>query len=170
MDFNSRSCKKVDDGALCDDRSTDTISTHDLTRKSTNSSLPCSSKMHISTHDLTRRSTRAWCMIYALVRVFQLTTSRGGRRMATLYAIAQTLFQLTTSRGGRQESKKAEAELKYFNSRPHEEVDTADHTPYNAYYISTHDLTRRSTAIFTQKVFLSKSLFVLIAYNIFILH
>lgn len=36
--------------------------------------------------------------------------------------------------------------------------------------ISTHDLARRSTAIFTQKVFLSKSLFVLIAYNIFILY
>lgn len=36
--------------------------------------------------------------------------------------------------------------------------------------ISTHDLTRRSTAIFTQKVFLSKSLFVLIAYNTFILY
>ena len=35
MDFNSRPRKKVDDGALCDDRSTDTISTLDLARRST---------------------------------------------------------------------------------------------------------------------------------------
>ena len=58
-----------------------------------------------------------------------------------------------------------------FNSRPHEEVDDIRQSVYYIHQqVSTHDLTKRSTAIFTQKVFLSKSLFVLIAYNIFILH
>ena len=62
-------------------------------------------------------------------------------------------------------------ERRYFNSRPHKEVDIHPADPIILVnHISTHDLTRRSTAIFTQKVFLSKSLFVLIAYNTFILY
>ena len=59
------------------------------------------------------------------------------------------VFQLTTSQGGRRLPVGREL---------------------SSMGISTHDLARRSTAIFTQKVFLSKSLFVLIAYNIFILY
>ena len=124
------------------------ISTHDLTRRSTVSSSPTIKLADISTHDLTRRSTfnaqRFW-----EVMAFQLTTSRGGRRRLSRCTWFRGLFQLTTSRGG----------------RPGTEVVAGETTA-----ISTHDLTRRSTSIFTQKVFLSKSLFVLIAYNIFILH
>ena len=33
----------------------------------------------------------------------------------------------------------------YFNSRPHEEVDTHYSVGYGGIFISTHDLTRRST-------------------------
>ena len=57
--FNSRPRKKVDDGALCDDRSTDTISTLDLTRRSTGNCGASSATGYISTLDLARRSTLA---------------------------------------------------------------------------------------------------------------
>ena len=102
----------------------------------------------ISTHDLTRRSTH----------------------QSVSFSSSFT-FQLTTSQGGRPQRLLDQARGKYFNSRPHKEVDFEMYlTHYEIYNISTHDLTRRSTAIFTQKVFLSKSLFVLIAYNTFILY
>ena len=54
-------------------------------------------------------------------------------------------FQLTTSRRGRPCLKKAKTVRKYFNSRPHEEVDIG--IPLSTVYlsISTHDLTKRST-------------------------
>ena len=102
----------------------------------------------ISTHDLTRRSTWLSAEMKTL-KEFQLTTSQGGRLLLLYHVIVN----------------------KYFNSRPHKEVDWY-HNSYRTCSgnISTHDLTRRSTAIFTQKVFLSKSLFVLIAYNTFILY
>ena len=58
-------------------------------------------------------------------KIFQLTTSQGGRQ-AQIYKLKQEqLFQLTTSQGGR---------------RSFLASDTGD------YYISTHDLARRSTA------------------------
>ena len=102
----------------------------------------------VSTHDLTKRST---LLIQALLLAFS--------------------FQLTTSRRGRLVTLSHDAVLDMcFNSRPHEEVDPGFRMAYLCTGVSTHDLTKRSTAIFTQKVFLSKSLFVLIAYNIFILH
>ena len=126
MDFNSRPRKKVDDGALCDDRSTDTI----------------------STLDLAKRSTRYLCRFSSSIS-FQLTTSRRGRHRFLPSLLRQP----------------------YFNSRPHEEVDkmaarsltkflafqlttsrrgrhyrrSQSHIPIS---ISTHDLTKRSTAIF----------------------
>ena len=82
-----------------------------------------------------------------------------------------SVFQLTTSQGGRLLSEQRCLYCTcHFNSRPRKEVDVQQGTGYNKEKISTHDLARRSTAIFTQKVFLSKSLFVLIAYNIFILY
>ena len=55
-------------------------------------------------------------------------------------------FQLTTSRGGRPAGVKGSAGGRYFNSRPHEEVDNGYPTEsLAAFQISTHDLTRRST-------------------------
>ena len=64
------------------------------------------------------------------------------------------LFQLTTSRRGRQEPFPMQ---RYFNSRPHEEVDQFVHGFRDFLNISTHDLTKRSTwlhsAHFTIEVF-----------------
>ena len=103
----------------------------------------------ISTHDLARRST-AWEFI--LCKRIGISTHDLARR-STCPSLrprsSSILFQLTTSQGGRR--------VKWSLCQ-------------TRILISTHDLARRSTAIFTQKVFLSKSLFVLIAYNIFILY
>ena len=169
----------------------------------------------ISTHDLTRRST-AYIIGEGLTdAAFQLTTSQGGRRLRCKRIDIEKRFQLTTSQGGRHYGRKFMVRWTHFNSRPHKEVDPAGtdtgrmwlyfnsrpHKEVDIHCcptastqtisthdltrrstlnkdvidliekgISTHDLTRRSTAIFTQKVFLSKSLFVLIAYNTFILY
>ena len=56
---------------------------------------------------------------------FQLTTSQGGRQERIQNAVMEKFFQLTTSQGGR---------LSYAISSP------------QFRYLSTHDLTRRSTA------------------------
>ena len=113
-----------------------------------NNFLTINNVILVSTHDLTKRSTLESQRV-PLSPMFQLTTSRRGRRSGTHSAMAYHVFQLTTSRRGRRFHR-------FFAAHPS--------------HVSTHDLTKRSTAIFTQKVFLSKSLFVLIAYNIFILH
>ena len=54
----------------------------------------------ISTHDLTRRST-TWSYDESETSAFQLTTSRGGRQRCTFSCNLICSFQLTTSRGGR---------------------------------------------------------------------
>ena len=78
----------------------------------------------ISTHDLARRSTAIKsCPVISCV--FQLTTSQGGRHNIILLDSAGNSFQLTTSRGGRP-----------LRNAP----------KWGAGHISTHDLTRRSTA------------------------
>ena len=77
--------------------------------------------------------------------VFQLTTSRGGRPYDEFTARAQQVFQLTTSRGGRQAINADTVANMHFNSRPHEEVDLHWNHTYIWSFISTHDLTRRST-------------------------
>ena len=152
----------------------------------------CKWARNVSTHDLTKRSTVIE-LSFASSLVFQLTTSRRGRLPTKLRFLSLQMFQLTTSRRGRRIRATVHGNLRVrfnsrpheevdqkrrrngaiglcFNSRPHEEVDRADIDGEGQRNVSTHDLTKRSTAIFTQKVFLSKSLFVLIAYNIFILH
>ena len=55
----------------------------------------------ISTHDLTRRSTRKQTIYNNLERIFQLTTSRGGRLARREIEVKKEIFQLTTSQGGR---------------------------------------------------------------------
>ena len=78
---------------------------------------------------------------------FQLTTSHGGRlkEMPGLKNI-QT-FQLTTSHGGRQDLYRPLHLRPPFNSRPHTEVDQFLSSIGQIVYLSTHDLTRRSTAV-----------------------
>ena len=55
--------------------------------------------------------------------VFQLTTSQGGRHLYALVIEVDGIFQLTTSQGGRQGSTQRLRLSRYFNSRPHKEVD-----------------------------------------------
>ena len=142
------------------------ISTHDLTRRSTLHSVGFlffnqnfNSRPHeevdlnpvcicvvmnISTHDLTRRSTLAVSPnVYPFL--FQLTTSQGGRPIVSTVSFPSSTFQLTTSRGGRHRLLILVRSHRYFNSRPHEEVDPVGIVLRWPADISTHDLTRRST-------------------------
>ena len=102
---------------------------------------------------------------------FQLTTSHGGRLTDAGFTYAISIFQLTTSHGGRPfHFQRNGAQKGPFNSRPHTEVDeivtvrvsssstfqlTTSHggrlvlhqqQDYDI-YLSTHDLTRRSTIL-----------------------
>ena len=77
----------------------------------------------ISTHDLTKRSTFGrW--ILRRKKAFQLTTSRRGRRKKKEVNSGFYIFQLTTSRRGRL---------------------SGGVLPCHFLFISTHDLTKRST-------------------------
>ncbi len=122
------------------------ISTHDLTRRSTQHSRrqahqnwyfnsrpheEVDSRQIANPHiiiDFNSRPHEKVDMLPESVSLsgeaFQLTTSRGGRRQVVVVVILPLIFQLTTSRGGRPV------------------VGTAAMTSSD---ISTHDLTRRST-------------------------
>ena len=123
----------------------------------------------ISTHDLTKRSTQVPEVINRLVENFN---SRPHEEVDTAYLqtpLEYRLFQLTTSRRGRPPVWRMDGRTssisthdltkrstgvsvaciiiaKNFNSRPHEEVDpqASDHI-HQTQGISTHDLTKRST-------------------------
>ena len=145
----------------------------------------------ISTHDLTKRSTLDSRFIRSLfvmdfnsrpheevdvmvpwevstVPRFQLTTSRRGRHLMPSGERTPSLFQLTTSRRGRPSRIFQICIFRYFNSRPHEEVDNnpkevqfsnwifqlttsrrgrqiSSKEVLWTHQISTHDLTKRST-------------------------
>ena len=78
------------------------------------SSIPSSLIISISTHDLTRRSTFNIANLHRNILIFQLTTSRGGRQ--DLFASLDSFdsFQLTTSRGGRLKDRFASIPLRSF--------------------------------------------------------
>ena len=80
----------------------DSVSTHDLTKRSTHHLSNTDHIDRVSTHDLSKRSTVGTIGRKTAV-TFQLTTSRRGR-----HTPGRSFFSPTTS----------------FNSRPHEEVDT----------------------------------------------
>ena len=82
-------------------------------------------EVFISTHDLARRSTPSEITIKGSGYIFQLTTSQGGRLLQLLSLPIPDL---------------------HFNSRPREEVDGTNLQVEAGTIISTHDLTRRSTA------------------------
>ena len=98
------------------------VSTHDLTKRSTDILGSSLISIFVSTHDLTKRSTSSVLSSSSLL-MFQLTTSRRGRPSSLSCKNDSMSFQLTTSRG-----------------RPL-------YSQYNpiAIYVSTHDLTKRST-------------------------
>ena len=83
----------------------------------------------ISTHDLTKRSTSTNQAVLPQVP-FQLTTSRRGRLQKVCDALDAFIFQLTTSRRGRQNNCRRTSHL---------------------CIISTHDLTKRSTSLWSNK-------------------
>ena len=79
---------------------------------------------NISTHDLTRRSTYIDLVLMLFGIYFN---SRPHEEVDLIQRLVWTL-------------------VIHFNSRPHEEVDRRYGNPYRYLDISTHDLTRRSTA------------------------
>ena len=79
---------------------------------------------------------------------FQLTTSRRGRLTIPVSLYFWPKFQLTTSRRGRLSVVTGcSPVIMYFNSRPHEEVDSWRKCNLPCQHISTHDLTKRSTTV-----------------------
>ena len=78
------------------------LSTHDLTRRSTQADIQLSDTMELSTHDLTRRSTK---LMEELSTAEDLSTHDLTRRSTGDYKL---FFDRFLS----------------FNSRPHKEVDT----------------------------------------------
>ena len=83
--------------------------------------------LEFSTHDLSWRSTVQSLHSKQRLFNFQLTTSRGGRRIATTISILHNLF----------------------NSRPLGEVDPPARVKVNPGTFSTHDLSGRSTGVFS---------------------
>ena len=86
--------------------------------------------------------------------IFQLTTSRRGRRNISNIFVWNIIFQLTTSRRGRRlPFYQRIIVTPYFNSRPHEEVDSLCHP--TIIYTSSFQLTtsRRGRQLF-QKLLL----------------
>ena len=104
-----------------------TLSTHDLTRRSTTYPIKLSHVGHLSTHDLTRRSTRSTAMQRSTVMPFN---SRPHTEVdhCELFGFDNTEhFQLTTSHGGRRNRLHQMENVLSFNSRPHTEVDHCAH-------------------------------------------
>ena len=100
MYFNSRPHEEVDISFRTRLPKKGVISTHDLTKRSTDQATLVYDGFYISTHDLTKRSTctpSLWSAGFS----FQLTTSRRGRLGQEQPTVLARIFQLTTSRRGR---------------------------------------------------------------------
>ena len=97
-----------------------------------------SNQSYVSTHDLTKRSTNSMNFVVDDI-VFQLTTSRRGRQLCTFLITDTCMFQLTTSRRGRQQTKFQLSPIYRFNSRPHEEVDVIE--VLTCYFVNMFQLT-----------------------------
>ncbi len=133
------------------------LSTHDLTQRSTRLPAGTVCACGLSTHDLTQRST-CRCDITRKVHGFQLTTSRRGRRKTCVG------IDWTKPFNSRPHAEVDDRGLfmvlfyRSFNSRPHAEVDIASNFLINCCFLSTHDLTQRSTSLILavlQRQFLS---------------
>ena len=98
------------------------ISIHDLTRRSTYTSDHQYGFQDISIHDLTRRSTVAPNHNPAPFSISIHDLTRRSTMMDDTFC-EDFVFQFTTSQGGRQRSVYMLFISRYFNSRPHKEVD-----------------------------------------------
>ena len=122
------------------------LSTHDLTRRSTEDLITCVRCYGLSTHDLTRRSTllgnkmlyindlsthdltrRSTWMIPPSHKYLLSFNSRPHKEVDNISMYLRFIpdvFQLTTSQGGRRSGfHSLGARRRTFNSRPHKEVD-----------------------------------------------
>ncbi len=78
--------------------------------------------------------------------IFQLTTSQGGRRQRSKQTHATVIFQLTTSQGGRHSQAWRNPLAMYLSTHDLTRRSTMTHEEtYVNMCLSTHDLTRRST-------------------------
>ena len=144
--FNSRPHEEVDRKRLWKHRS-GTVSTHDLTKRSTDVVLLFDSGYIVSTHDLTKRSTTATRGVLTRIAVstHDLTKRSTSQDFTSIWKMQE--FQLTTSRRGRRCNLLFLFPCRSFNSRPHEEVDRALQGHRGRLEgVSTHDLTKRSTS------------------------
>ena len=169
--FNSRPHKEVDAPLPTRKLHCRHISIHDLTRRST--LLPdMRYRMHSYFNSRPHKEVDETSgFTLDLLRTFQFTTSQGGRQLRVSYTLLYPSFQFTTSQGGRlkklfrlapfhtfqfttsqggrlRKSHRILCEV-YFNSRPHKEVDNRRNTQTYRSIISIHDLTRRSTDVWT---------------------
>ena len=102
--------------------------------------------INISTHDLTRRSTECVWLNFWRRRYFNSRPHKEVDNRPSVPVFTSKIFQLTTSQGGRLLLRQRKQTMHtYFNSRPHKEVDIQARFLLSIYFISTHDLTRRST-------------------------
>ena len=99
------------------------VSTHDLTKRSTIIVISVSSFLHVSTHDLTKRSTTVTVNTAEIIVVSTHDLTKRSTLEQQVATLGAEVFQLTTSRRGRQYLVVVFRDLTGFNSRPHEEVD-----------------------------------------------
>ena len=168
--FNSQPHEEVDGQLLCD-LVCRYISTHDLTRRSTEKQYAPEEAWDISTHGLlTRRSTHSSDAARHVVRYFNsrpheevdpFSLMQLGRnsisthdltRRSTRFApfACENVRKYFNSRPHEEVDRERLIEHvfeRYFNSRPHEEVDSSYKPISQRLHISTHDLTRRSTSL-----------------------
>ena len=102
-----------------------------------------------STHDLSWRSTVQSLHSKQRLFNFQLTTSRGGRRIATTISILHNLFNSRPLGEVDLISISGTVPHSFFNSRPLGEVDPPARVKVNPGTFSTHDLSGRSTGVFS---------------------
>ena len=124
------------------------LSIHDLTRRSTPVYNPVSEAVQLSIHDLTRRSTLS-CLWHLLTRNLSIHDLTRRSTVCHLHADFRGYFQFTTSRAGRPHRTPPLRHGRPFNSRPHEEVDRLPSSCRLSGLLSIHDLTRRSTILYT---------------------
>ena len=122
------------------------ISTHDLTKRSTRNISKLRQFFVISTHDLTKRSTNRLLSLL----VFQLHFNSRPHEEVDFGRLAPRTNALNFNSRPHEEVDQAacteRCNQSHFNSRPHEEVDLRGFNAVSSQlFISTHDLTKRST-------------------------
>ena len=123
LHFNSRPHKEVDAGSVDASLANFSISTHDLTRRSTCEGYESQSFVCISTHDLTRRSTQPTGFRSEPISYFNSRPHKEVDTRRSVLSMTPNIFQLTTSQGGRRHRTVQSHPEEHFNSRPHKEVD-----------------------------------------------